>query len=116
MNITEKVDFYEWVILILFIGSIYLHWLIFSQNRKINQLNELIALYRENTELGRKEEVLYKKIRMRIEETNKSLEKSFKESKRIKLGENEAGNLILEFYDKDQNKKIFLFENGLIRE
>lgn len=91
-------------------------WLLALYKKQNRELRETITLYRENTVLSKKEMVLYEKFRMRIEDTNKSLEKSFKESQRIKLGENESGNLILEFYDKDQNKKIFLFENGLIRE
>lgn len=53
---------------------------------------------------------------MIIKDTNKNLEKALKKSKRIKLGENKSGNLILEFYDKDQIIKVFVFEDGFIRE
>lgn len=91
-------------------------WLLALYKKENRELRETITLYRKNTALYRKKEVLDKKIRIRIEDANKNLEKSFKQSKRIKLGENESGNLILEFYDEKNTKKVFVFEDGLIRE
>lgn len=48
--------------------------------------------------------------------TNNDLEKSLKKSKRIKLGKNKNGDLVLGLYDEEENKKVFVFENGLIME
>lgn len=58
---------------------------------------------------------MYKKISVITKNTNNDLEKSLKKSKRIKLGKNKNGNLVLEFYDEKNTKDVFLFKDGLIR-
>lgn len=68
-----------------------------------------------NIAMSRKEIALYKKIQVMIKNTNNDLEKSLKKSKRIKLGENKSGNLLLELYDEKNTKDVFLFKDGLIR-
>lgn len=116
MNITDYKNELILMFAILFMGLLALCWNLAMYKKENRELKGLIALYRENTALSRKEIALYEKIQVMIKNTNNDLEKSLKKSKRIKLGKNKNGDLLLELYDKEENKKVFVFENGLIME
>lgn len=115
MNITHYKNELILIFAILFMELVASCWHLTLYKKENRELRDLIALYRENVALSRKEIALYEKIQVMIKNTNKNLEKSLKKSERIKLGENKSGNLLLELYDERNTKDVFLFEDGLIR-
>lgn len=105
MNIADYKNELILIFAILFMELVASCWLLALYKKQNRELKGLIALYRENAALSRKE----------IANTNNDLEKSLKKSKRIKLGENKSGDLLLELYDEKNTKDVFLFKDGLIR-
>lgn len=115
MNITHYKNELILIFAILFMELVASCWHLAMYKKENRELRDLIALYRENTALSRKEIALYEKIQVMIKNTNNDLEKSLKKSERIKLGKNKNGDLVLEFYDEKNTKDVFLFKDGLIR-
>lgn len=115
MNITDYKNELILIFAILFMELVASCWHLALYKKQNRELRDLIALYRESVALSRKEIALYKEIEVITKNTNNDLEKSLKKSKRIKLGENKSGNLLLELYDEKNTKDVFLFEDGLIR-